>query len=125
MKFLIDMPVTPKLIDVLIRFGHQGIHSYDLGLGSAPDNELLELATRESMVVVTADLDFSRLLYLSALEGPGLILFRGGNYSDQEMISLLEKVLQQIPLDVLGNSICIVDQKRVRVRRLPIQGKPE
>jgi predicted nuclease of predicted toxin-antitoxin system len=42
----------------------------------------LALARREQRVVITADLDFPRMLALSAAEGPGLILFRGGNYSD-------------------------------------------
>jgi hypothetical protein len=35
-------------------------------------------------------LDFPQLLALSSAAGPGLILFRGGNYSDAEMCELLD-----------------------------------
>lgn len=48
----------------------------------ATDKELLEIARRQDRIVITADLDFPRLLAQSSTEGPGLILFRGGDYSD-------------------------------------------
>jgi predicted nuclease of predicted toxin-antitoxin system len=71
-------------------------------------------------VVITADLDFPRMLALSAAEGPGLILFRGGNYSDEEMQDLLKRVLEAVDTEVLERSICVVDRKRMRITRLPL-----
>jgi predicted nuclease of predicted toxin-antitoxin system len=57
---------------------------HQIGQDRATDRALLELARREERIIITADLDFPRLLALSAAKGPGLILFRGGNYSDAE-----------------------------------------
>jgi predicted nuclease of predicted toxin-antitoxin system len=125
MKFLLDMPVSPTLADVLGRFGHEGVHVYSIGKGTASDHELFDLARRESRIIITSDLDFSRLLFLSASEGPGIILFRGGNYSDQEMRQLLERVLKQVSTPVLERSICVVDKKRVRITQLPLRKNPE
>jgi len=71
-------------------------------------------------VIITADLDFPRLLALSEAEGPGEILFRGGNYSDTEMCDLLERVLREVPPEVLERSVSVVDRRRIRVTRLPI-----
>ena len=71
-------------------------------------------------MVVTADLDFPRMLALSAAEGPGLILFRGGTYSDEVMRDLLERVLEAVNSEVLERSICVVDRYRVRITRLPL-----
>lgn len=82
MKVLLDMPVSASLLSVLEARGHEGVHAHQLGLDRAPDEDHLALARREQRVVITADLDFPRMLALSAAEGPGLILFRGGNYSD-------------------------------------------
>lgn len=79
----------------------------------------------ENRVVITADLDYPRLLALSAAEGPALILFRGGNYSDAEMCDLLERVLSEVPPDVLETSICVVDKRRIRYTRLPLQSKDQ
>lgn len=85
MKALLDMPVSASLLSVLEARGHEGVHASQLGLDRAPDQDLLALARREGRVVITADLDLPRMLALSAAEGPGLILFRGGTYSDEEM----------------------------------------
>lgn len=120
MKTLLDMPVTPQLINVLKKYGHEGVHAYQIGKDRAPDIELLNLARRENRVIITADLDFPRLLALSSASGPGIILFRGGNYSDDEMCDLLERVLESVAVDDLEKSICVVDHSRVRVTHLPI-----
>lgn len=124
MRFLLDMPVSALLLDVLQVHGHEGVHAYQIGKDRAPDEELLEIARRENRVVITADLDFPRLMALSLAEGPGLILFRGGNYSDREMCDLLGRVLRKVPPETLERSICVVDRKRIRVTRLPLQRKP-
>lgn len=123
MKFLLDMPVSSSLLDVLRSYGHEGVHAHQIGKARASDEELLALARQEERVIVTADLDFPRLLALSFAVGPGIILFRGGNYSDEEMRNLLERVFKEVPPENLKNSICVVDQKRIRITRLPISRK--
>ena len=59
MRFLLDMPVSALLLDVLIAHGHEGIHAYQIGKDRAPDIELLEIARRENRIIITADLDSS------------------------------------------------------------------
>ena len=44
MKFLLDMPVSPLLLDVLDVHGHEGVHAYQIGEGRSADIKLLELA---------------------------------------------------------------------------------
>ncbi|RMD64646.1 hypothetical protein D6833_04085 [Candidatus Parcubacteria bacterium] len=121
MKFLFDMPVSPELAKVVEEFGHEGFHAYALGLDKAQDEDILKFARTGGYVVVTADLDFPRLLALSSADGPGLILFRGGNYSELEMRELLRRVLAQVSAEVIASAICVVDKKRIRITRLPVQ----
>ena len=120
MKFLLDMPVSPLLLHMLQSYGHEGVHAYQIGKDRASDSELLEIARRESRIVITADLDFTRLLALSLAEGPGLVLFRGGNYSDSEMCNLLERLLKTVRPEVMERSVCVVDKSRIRITHLPI-----
>ncbi|MDQ1354422.1 MAG: hypothetical protein QG657_4731 [Acidobacteriota bacterium] len=120
MKFLLDMPVSPSLLRVLRIYGHEGVHASQIGKSRAADEELLELARQEDRTIITADLDFPRLLALSFAAGPGIILFRGGNYSDEEMRDLLERVFKEVPPENLKNSICVVDRQRIRLTNLPI-----
>jgi predicted nuclease of predicted toxin-antitoxin system len=121
MKALLDMPVSRSLLGVLKAHGHSGVHAHEIGLDRAADRKLLAVARRENRIVITADLDFPRLLALSAAEGPGLILFRGGNYSDVEMCDLLERVLTKVPPETLQVSICVVDRRQIRYTRLPLR----
>jgi len=123
MNFLLDMPVPPSLSIVLNQFNYSGIHVSKIGLGTATDYEILEKARRDNMIIITADMDFPRMVALAADAGPGLILFRGGNYSNQEMENLLIKVLERMDISTLKQSICVVDKKRIRVTRLPITKK--
>ncbi len=121
MKFLIDMPLSPELVLWLKQCQHNAVHALHMGLDRASDEELIMRARQEQRVVITADLDFPRLLALTSADGPGLILFRGGNYSESEMRVLLERVLQTVPVEELKRSVVVVDRRRIRYRRLPIR----
>lgn len=114
------MPVTPEAVDHLGRGGHDAVHAAAIGLATVPDVEILAAARREQRIVVTADLDYPRLLAIEAADGPGVILFRGGSYSDQEMLDLLDRVLSAVQGADLEQSITVVDRQRIRRRRLPI-----
>ena len=120
MKFLIDMPVTPDAGPHLRAAGHDAIHAIDLGLARSSDNELLAVARREGRIVITADLDYPRLIALQQADRPGVILFRGGAYSDREMLALLDRVLARASTLDLEHSIVVVDRTRIRRRALPI-----
>jgi len=120
MKFLIDMPLSPELANWLNQQGHDAVHASKAGLDRASDTEILERARYEQRVVITADLDYAQLLALAQLEGPGLILFRGGNYSGQESLDRLKRALETIPNQELPNSIVVIEKERIRRRRLPL-----
>jgi predicted nuclease of predicted toxin-antitoxin system len=78
-KFLVDMPLPPALAHRLTTQGHDAVHAFAAGLDRSTDTEILTHAKQEARTVVTADLDYPRLLALTRAEGPSLILFRGGD----------------------------------------------
>jgi predicted nuclease of predicted toxin-antitoxin system len=119
-KFLIDMPVTPDAVPHLQRLGHDAVHVSAIGLATVPDITILAAARETGSVVVTADLDYPRLLALLHATSPGVILFRGGSYSDAEMLSSLDRVLEQVSESDLARSIVVIDRHRLRRRLLPI-----
>jgi predicted nuclease of predicted toxin-antitoxin system len=61
------------------------------------------------------------LLAISRAKDPGIVLFRGGNYNEQEMLDLLKRVLDHIKEEKLLNSITVVDKTRIRRCPLPIE----
>jgi predicted nuclease of predicted toxin-antitoxin system len=114
------MPLSPSLAEWLVKQGHEAVHALELGMARAPDTLILERARDEGRVVITADLDFPRLLASAQSDGPGLILFRGGDHSEQEAKEGLQRALETIPETDLPNSIVILEKGRIRRRRLPV-----
>ncbi len=118
------MPLSPELAAWLIGQGHDAVHATELGLNRAPDAAVLERARNDGRVVVTADLDYPRLLALAQAEGPGLIVFRGGDYSEQEAEVRLRRALEAVPVEDFANSIVVIEKTRIRRRRLPLEPSP-
>ena len=120
MRFLVDMALSPKLADWLRAQGHDAIHAAALGMNRASDLSILQAAGETGQVVITADLDFPRLLALVGTGGPGLILLRGGNYKEDESLDCVRRVLAAVSPQDISRSIVVVDRERIRRRDLPI-----
>lgn len=118
MRFLIDMPLSPDLAAWLRQQNHDAVHVSELNLFQAPDLDLLAHAKREQRTLVTADLDYPRLLALAQHADPSLILFRDGNWSDTEIVTRMAEILPE--LAGFGHCILVVERDRVRRRALPI-----
>lgn len=124
MNFLIDQSVSPLLAEWLRSAdggAHDAVHARERGLSRATDPELFEIALSESRVLVTADLDFARIIALSRLDGPGLILFRAGNMTDVQMLSLLRRVMAETTPESLPRSVVVIDEHAMRIATLPIR----
>jgi predicted nuclease of predicted toxin-antitoxin system len=114
------MPLSPALVPWLENLGYQAVHAAALGLGRAPDVAIIARARAEERTIITADLDYPRLLALAGATAPGVILFRGGNWSDVEIITRMQQLLDSMHEDGLARSIVVVDKNCIRRRRLPI-----
>jgi predicted nuclease of predicted toxin-antitoxin system len=121
LKFLIDMPLSPALVNRLGERGHDAVHASTVGLDRSPDAAVLQRASDEDRVLVTADLDYGRLLFLARAHASGLIFFRGGQYSEREITEILHRVLESVPETELVHSLVVADRSRIRKRRLPIK----
>ena len=122
MKFLVDMPLSPSLARWLIEQGHSASHASARGFAHWMDEFILGAALQENSIVVTADLDYPRLLATMTLTAPAVILLRGGTISERDAIDFLRRVLLTVPPASLQQSLVVVDAKRVRLRSLPLRG---
>ncbi len=114
------MPLSPALSRWLTETGHDAVHASDMGLHEASDVEIINRALQETRTVVTADLDYPRLIAIAGSDSPSLILFRGGDWTEQSVRTRLADVLSALTEDEIQCSIITVDRDRVRRRRLPI-----
>ena len=101
-------------------WGHDAVHAAELDLARASDVDIVMRAREEGRTIITADLDYPRLLAVAGAINPSLILFRDGNWSDAEVEAKLRDILHALSGDELQQSIIVVERDRVRRRRLPI-----
>jgi predicted nuclease of predicted toxin-antitoxin system len=119
-RYLIDMPLSPTLANWLNGEGHDAVHVAALGMHRATDTEIIARAVDERRTVITADLDYPRLLALARAEGPSLILFRGGDWSEAELTARMRAILNSFSETEIAGSVLVVSRDRLRRRRLPI-----
>src|SRR5438128_750619 len=111
------MPLPPALAQWLTTQGHAAVHAAAVGLDRSTDTEILTRAKQDARTVVTADLDYPRLLLaLAGADGPSLILFRGGDWSEHEVTARMQQILHVMGESELAQSIVVVDRTRVRRR---------
>lgn len=113
------MALSPGVAAWLVAQGHDAVHAAALHLDRAPDREILARAAAEDRIVVTADLDFPRLLAMASADRPGLILLRGA-FSESRAIERLARTLAVVPTADLSTCLVVIEPWRIRRRRLPI-----
>ncbi|MBI4337434.1 MAG: DUF5615 family PIN-like protein [Chloroflexi bacterium] len=113
-----DMALSPRLCEWLRQRGHDAVHASQIGMSRAADQALLDHARHDNRIIITADLDYLRLLVMTQSEGPGAILFRGGDYAEDEA----RERLAAVPAEELTSSLVVIEKTRIRHRRLPIKG---
>jgi predicted nuclease of predicted toxin-antitoxin system len=114
------MPLSSALATWLGDRGHDAVHASGLGLYRATDSEIMARAKHDMRTIITADLDYPRLLAVARASEPSLILFRNGNWSDTDVRTRLSELLATLTETDIAHSIIVVDRDRVRRRRLPI-----
>lgn len=121
MKFLIDQNRSPRLAELLRGDGHDAVHTLELGLERAADDELIELAALQDRVIVSGDTDFGALLALRDRRSPSVVLFRSRTtITADDQFALIRDHLDDITPDLDAGAVIVISDDRIRVRRLPL-----
>jgi predicted nuclease of predicted toxin-antitoxin system len=124
-RFLLDQNLSTRLAEVLADAGHDVVHTSQLGLSSANDLTVLERAAAEHRILVSADTDFAVLLAQAHRRHPSLILFRRDRpRRPQAQATLILGHLGRLAADLEAGAVVVLEEARVRIRRLPIIPDP-
>lgn len=118
MKFLLDMGISPKVGVVLKSLGYESIRCSDINMSTATDTAVFNYALKHGFILISTDLDFADLVMRCTEPCPGLILLRLDNPSAEDMCCRLQIVLSSLPKEEIIGSIVVVQQKKVRTRKL-------
>ncbi len=77
-------------------------------------------ALAENHVVFTHDLDFGTILALTHAAGPSVLQVRGQDVLPDHMAPVVLAALKQHEADLATGAIIVVDERKSRVRILPL-----
>jgi predicted nuclease of predicted toxin-antitoxin system len=119
-RFLVDMNLSAGVAAALRAAGHEAVHLRELGLEALDDLGIFARAAAERRVVVTFDLDFADILAASSGRSVSVILLRLRAMTTANVVRRLPDVLRRTAADLESGAIVIVEEARLRIRRLPI-----
>ncbi len=120
MRFLVDMNLATDVAVWLRTQGHDAVHLRELGLQKLGDQAVLAKAVAEKRVVLTFDLDFADLAAAAGEARAAVILLRLRSARTARILDRLRDVLASTAQALETGAIVIVEDTRLRIRRLPI-----
>jgi predicted nuclease of predicted toxin-antitoxin system len=120
MNLLLDQGLPRSTVRHLAAKGIAAEHVGDLGLASAADSLILDVARGRHAAVVTLDADFHALLAATAAVTPSVVRIRIEGLDGERVAAILLQVMAVAGAEVEAGAVVSVTAQRIRVRLLPI-----
>jgi predicted nuclease of predicted toxin-antitoxin system len=118
MEIKLDENLPEKLIEVLSSLGQNATTCAMEGLEVAKDSVIADRVFQEGKVLATFDLDFSDLRKYPPGSHPGIIVLRLRSQDIKSCVTAFQKLFSQISEGEIYQNLVIVEETRVRIRRL-------
>jgi len=119
-KLLVDMNLSVEWIAEFHRHGWSAIHWSAVGDPRADDAEIMAWARVNGCVVFTHDLDFSATLALTHAAGPSVLQVRGRRVLPEDIGPEVIAALGRHDAALAAGALVVIDERRARVRVLPL-----
>lgn len=120
MRFLVDMNLSPRWVDVLVAAGLEAAHWSMLGPRNAPDAEIMGYARIHDYIVLTHDLHFGAILAATQGDKPSVVQIRADDVNPEAIGSHVVAAVRQVRADLETGALLTVDPDRARLRILPL-----
>lgn len=120
MKFLIDMNLSPRWVEVFVAAGLDATHWFEIGDPRATDRSIMEWARRNGYVVFTHDLDFGAILAATQASGPSVIQIRAESVLPADAADSVMGTIRRFQLELERGVLISIDPERARARILPL-----
>lgn len=120
MTVVIDNCLPLSWVEYLRRHDHTARHWRELGPANAPDTVIMEWAVKNNAVVLTHDLDFTKLLFQSGAGMPSVIQLRLDDIRPQSIGEDVVLVLNQHAENLRRGALITIKGHKSRLRFLPL-----
>jgi predicted nuclease of predicted toxin-antitoxin system len=119
-RLIIDMNLSPEWADFLRDRGWDAEHWSNIGDGRALDETILATALQQRATVLTQDLDFPRIMALTKAAGPSVVILRITDELDTATRRRVAAALDSTRDELANGALLVIDEKRSRIRLLPL-----
>lgn len=120
MKLLLDENLPPSIVPRLEHIGYTCKHIRDFELSGNPDIAIVEFAEKDDWIILTHDLDFSRIISVSGRTKPSVITFRLDKISTSIIMELLKSNLPSLEDKLIQGSLVTISSDKIRFQYLPL-----
>jgi len=117
---LLDQGLPRTAAKILKEKGWDVLHTGDIGLSRASDNEILEYARAEKRVIVTLDADFHAILAVANESEPSVVRIRQEGLKGPALADLIENIWPSIIEQLKSGAIVSVTEKFIRIKTIPL-----
>ena len=110
MKLLLDQCLPRSTVEHLAVVGITAEHVGTLGMASASDAAILDLAKQQQAVVVTLDSDFHQLLAASAAISPSVVRIRIDGLKGDQLAAILSQVIAVASEELMAGAVVSVTE---------------
>ena len=121
MKLILDMNISPKLVNLLIQRNINAKHWCMVGENDAKDSEIFAYAKENDCIIVTSDLDFTTILSVSQAKKPSIIQIRKQNLHLATLAEALSVLVNRWENELQSGAILTLDMNKDRIRLLPLR----
>jgi predicted nuclease of predicted toxin-antitoxin system len=118
LKFLADVNIEQIVIETIKQMGYEIKAVSEINL-RMKDKEILELAQKEGLILLTNDKDFGELVFRQKCLSNGVILFRIKGENSKEKSVLIRKLLMGY-WDKISKHFVVITKKKFRF--IPMEG---
>ena len=120
MKFVVDMNLSPRWVEVFVAAGLDATHWSAIGDPCATDRSIMEWARSNGYIVFTHDLDFGAILAATQASGPSVLQIRAEKVLPDDVGDTVIAAIHRFQYELERGALISVDPENARARILPL-----
>ena len=120
-RILLDQGLAPSAALLLRAEGWDAVHVREIGLATADDAHILDVARQEARICITLDHDFHANLAFNRAEQPSVVLLRVQKLDAAGQTDLIRAIWQICEKELTEGVAASADSSSIRIRRLPLK----